>query len=231
MSPEQLDVARETIQEMIDLGVMRKSKSPYASCTVIVRKPDGAWRCCIDFRPVERDNEEDVHPLPERRIYCVLVAGQPLQKRVDQITTKEVDRTVKGIQSFLGIVNYYKGFAPRLSEIAEPLTRLTRKGADPSTEWGDEQDAAVGRIKAAFSNDTVLTKYNPSRRILLQTDASSFALGAVLCHYSVDEEGKRTEYPICFASRKMNEHQLNYSVTEKEGLAVLWAVELFRPML
>ncbi|CAN0023478.1 unnamed protein product, partial [Heterosigma akashiwo] len=50
MSPEQLDVARETIQEMIDLGVVRKSKSPYASCTVIVRKPDGAWRCCIDFR-------------------------------------------------------------------------------------------------------------------------------------------------------------------------------------
>ncbi|CAN0035822.1 unnamed protein product, partial [Heterosigma akashiwo] len=156
---------------------------------------------------------------------------KPLQKRVEQITTKEVDRTVKGIQSFLGIINYYKGFVPRLSEIAEPLTRLTRKGADPSKEWGDEQDAAVGQIKAAFSNDTVLTKYDPSRRILLQTDASSFALGAVLCHYSVDEEGKRTEYPICFASRKMNEHQLNYSVTEKEGLAVLWAVELFRPML
>ncbi|CAM9850412.1 unnamed protein product, partial [Heterosigma akashiwo] len=96
---------------------------------------------------------------------------KPLQKRVDQITTKEVERTVKGIQSFLGIVNYYKGFVPRLSEIAEPLTRLTRKGANPGEEWGAEQDMAVERVKAAFSSDTVLTKYDPSRRLLLHTDA------------------------------------------------------------
>ncbi|CAN0141235.1 unnamed protein product, partial [Heterosigma akashiwo] len=64
----------------------------------------------------------------------------------------------------------------------EPLTRLTQKGADPATEWSEEQDAAVARIKRAFSTDTVLTRYDPTRRILLQTDASDKALGAVLCH-------------------------------------------------
>ncbi|CAM9961879.1 unnamed protein product, partial [Heterosigma akashiwo] len=56
-------------------------------------------------------------------------------------------------------------------------------------------------------------------------------LGAVLSHYTIDKDGKRTKYPICFASKKLNVHQLNYSVTEKEGLAVLWGVEHFRTML
>jgi hypothetical protein len=156
---------------------------------------------------------------------------KPLHKRVVEINTREVDRTQTGVMSFLGLVNYYKGFVPKLSEIAEPLTRLLRKGADVSAEWGEAQDLAVQRVKRAFSDDTVLTKFDLSRRILLQTDASDIALGAVISHYKIDEGGKRIESPICFASKKLNCDQRNYSVTEKEGLAVLWAVEHFRTML
>ncbi|CAM9719319.1 unnamed protein product, partial [Heterosigma akashiwo] len=156
---------------------------------------------------------------------------RPLADRVDRIKTLDPEHTVKGIQSFLGIINYYKGFVPKLSVLAEPLTRLTQKGADPARHWGPAQDQAVADIKAAFSTDTVLARYDPSKRILLQTDASDFALGAVIAHYHIDEEGRRVEQPIYFASKKLDKHQRNYSVTEKEGLAVLWAVQYFRTML
>ncbi|CAM9885969.1 unnamed protein product, partial [Heterosigma akashiwo] len=56
-------------------------------------------------------------------------------------------------------------------------------------------------------------------------------MGAVISHYTIDEHGKRIETPITFASKTLDKHQKNYSVTEKEGLAVVWACELFRSML
>ncbi|CAN0059319.1 unnamed protein product, partial [Heterosigma akashiwo] len=64
MSEEQRSQVRDTIQEMIEIGVIRPSKSPYASCTVLVRKPDGSWRCCIDFRRLNAVTKRDVTPLP-----------------------------------------------------------------------------------------------------------------------------------------------------------------------
>ncbi|CAM9449351.1 unnamed protein product, partial [Heterosigma akashiwo] len=78
----------------------------------------------------------------------------------------------------------------------------------------------------------VLTRFDTRRPVLLQTDASGDALGAVISHYEVDEKGKRVkEQPVSFASKTLNPHQRNYSVTEKEALAVVWACDLWRSML
>ena len=63
---------------MIDLGVLRKSKSPYASCTVIVRKPDGTWQCCIDFRRLNTITKRDVHPLPRTDDILMTLSGAKL---------------------------------------------------------------------------------------------------------------------------------------------------------
>ena len=60
------------------------------------------------------------------------------------------------------------------------------------------------------------------------TDASYYAMGAVLSQI-VDEEG--TERPICFSSKTFDRHQENYTVTEKECLAVVWATELHQTLL
>ena len=62
---------------------------------------------------------------------------------------------------------------------------------------------------------------------MLHTDASDYALGAVLSH--VDDDGE--ERPICYASKTLDKHQRNYTVTEKECLAVVWATELWRTLL
>ncbi|CAN0123665.1 unnamed protein product, partial [Heterosigma akashiwo] len=70
-------------------------------------------------------------------------------------------------------------------------------------------DQAVAEIKEAFSEAPLLARYDPSKRLLLQTDSSKSALGAVISHYTVDADGKRHEQPIYFASKTMNPHQKN----------------------
>lgn len=73
-----------------------------------------------------------------------------------------------------------------------------------------------------ITNDPILTYPNYEKLFTLTTDASNVALGAVL-----SQQG----HPICFASRTLNEHELHYSTTEKELLAMVWATKYFRPYL
>ena len=128
-------------------------------------------------------------------------------------------KTKTGILKFLGLVRYYQRFVPHLSELSQPLTSLLRKDRSIN-EWGPEQDSAVAKIKEVFASADVLTHFKEGRQIVLMTDASHYAMGAVLSQI-VDEEG--TEKPICFLSKTFDRHQVNYTVTEKECLAVVWA--------
>ncbi|CAM9668787.1 unnamed protein product, partial [Heterosigma akashiwo] len=158
---------------------------------------------------------------------------KPLPQKLSTIQNVQVQKTKKGLMSFLGIIRYYSRFVKSLADVAMPLTALLKKDVNVPQAWGEAQDKAVELIKMAFSKPgLVLARFDPSKPILLQTDASAVALGAVISHYEVDQNGKRTnERPICFSSKGMNKHQLNYSVTEKEGLAVVWATDLYRSML
>ena len=73
----------------------------------------------------------------------------------------------------------------------------------------------------------MLRHYDPSLRTIPQTDASDYAMGAVLSQ--VDENGR--EWIISFASKSLDPAQRNYAVTEKECLAVVWGTEHFRTLL
>ncbi|CAM9449423.1 unnamed protein product [Heterosigma akashiwo] len=150
---------------------------------------------------------------------------KPLSNKIDGIKNAQVEKSRRGIMSFLGLTRYYSRFVPRLADMAIPLTSLLKKDRNVAKEWGELQDEAVLKIKQAFSKPgLVLTRFDTRRPVLLQTDASGDALGAVISHYEVDEKGKRVkEQPVSFASKTLNPHQRNYSVTEKEALAVVWA--------
>ena len=91
-----------------------------------------------------------------------------------------------------------------------------------------EQDDAIMRIKEVFQSADVLIHFDPSRPTILMTDASQYAMGAVLSQI-VDDIG--TEKPVCFSSKTFDRHQENYTVTEKECLAVVWATEQHKTLL
>ena len=116
--------------------------------------------------------------------------------------------------------------------MSQPLTNLLKKGTDVPRDWDSKQDTctAVLNIKKFFVSPPLLTHFDPTKPLYLQTDASHFALGAVLCHVET-VNGKQMEKPICYASKTLKKAQINYSVTEKECPAVVWSTELFRTML
>ena len=133
-------------------------------------------------------------------------------------------KNLKQLRSFLGMVGWYSRFIPDLAKIRLPLTELTKKGVN--WHWDISQQEAFDKLKSLLTQTPNLARPDPSKPFTLQTDASSFALGAVLTQIFDGEE-----HPIAYASRTLSKPERNYTVTEKECLGVIWAVEKFRGYL
>ncbi|CAB0036822.1 unnamed protein product [Trichogramma brassicae] len=131
-------------------------------------------------------------------------------------------KTLKQLHRFLGMASWYRKFLENFATIAEPLTRLTRKGE--KFTWAEDQQNSFEKIRGMLAIAPVLNHPSFEHEFVIQTDASDTGLGAVLTQ-TIDN----TERVLYFASRTMNATDRNYSVTEQECLAVLWAIQKFRP--
>jgi hypothetical protein len=144
--------------------------------------------------------------------------------KVKVIQDWPVPRKVKDIQSFLGFANFYRRFIQDYSKITIPLTRLTRKGVTWS--WTDSCQQAFDDLKKAFTTAPILTHWIPDSPIVVETDASDYALAAIISTY-VDGD----IHPIGFHSRTFNTTELNYDVHDKELLAIFEAFQKWRHYL
>jgi hypothetical protein len=133
--------------------------------------------------------------------------------------------SVKATRMFLGLANYYRNFIPHFARHAEPLYELLRKDA-PFT-WGRAQELAFARIKRALTQAPTLALPDTQRDYILRTDASDTAVSAIL----VQKDSEGNEHPIAFGSHTLNSAQRNYTVTEREMLALVWGLEHYRPYL
>ena len=145
--------------------------------------------------------------------------------KVSTVTDWPLPQNLTDLQAFLGFTNFYRRFIHRYSKICAPLTRLLKKG----TSFTISEDAKVAfqSLKDAFTSAPVLSHFVPSRKIVVETDASDVAVAAILSQY--DEEG--TLVPIAFHSRKMSPAELNYDIYDKELLAIVDAFKSWRPYL
>jgi len=132
--------------------------------------------------------------------------------------------TVRQIRQFVGLASWYRRFIPDFSATAAPLTNLTKKNA--RWRWGTEEEQAFRALKKALSSAPILACPDFDRQFVIQTDASTTGLGAVLTQHF--EEGERV---IAYASRTLNGAEKNYSATELECLAVVWGIRHFRGYL
>lgn len=123
---------------------------------------------------------------------------------------------VEDIQRFAGFVNYLARFLPHLSEVLQPLRKLTH--GDVKWEWGDQEEKAFEEVKKLVTSAPVLAYYKESEELILQTDASSTGLGAVLM-----QNGR----PIAFASRALLPAESRYAQIEKEMLSVVFGLQKF----
>ena len=130
----------------------------------------------------------------------------------------------KQVEQFLGFVNYHRGFIQDLAKITAPLYELT--GPKARWKWGDEQAKAFADLKKIMVTAPVLACPRAEDPFILDTDASDFAIGAVLSQL---QDGK--ERPVSFASKVLNSAQRAYCTTRKELLAVVVFTRHFRHYL
>ena len=143
------------------------------------------------------------------------------QSKVSIIKTLAPPTTVKGVRSFLGHVGFYRRFIKDFSKIARPLCRLLEK--DTRFNFDDSCRVAFEEIKIKLVQAPIMAAPDWDHGFEIMCDASDFAMGAAL--------GQRKEKIfriIYYASRTFNEAQENYSTTEKEMLAIVFACEKFR---
>ncbi|GFU15264.1 retrovirus-related Pol polyprotein from transposon 297 [Trichonephila clavipes] len=110
-----------------------------------------------------------------------------------------------------------------LSQICHPQPLLNKYKALYKPVPGSEQEEAFRDLKLKLASPPVLKPADGTKPFVIRTDASSVALGAVLLQGEKDEE-----HPIEYASRLLSSSERNYSITEREALAVIWALEKFR---
>ena len=145
--------------------------------------------------------------------------------KVQAITDWPEPRKVKDIQSFLGFANFYRRFIPDYSDIVIPLTRLTRKGV--KWDFSDKARRAFETLKLAFTSAPVLTHWVPDRPIIVETDASDYALGAIL---SIQTDSGDI-HPVAFHSRSFTPAEINYDTHDKELLAIFAAFKQWQQYL
>ncbi|CAG9093180.1 unnamed protein product [Plutella xylostella] len=142
-------------------------------------------------------------------------------EKISAIANRPAPKNEKQLVSFIQTASWYRRFIHNYAEISRPLTKLTKK-TEP-WQWCIEQERAFQQIKTALTTAPILRQANHHLPFVLKTDASQYAIGAAL----LQGEGEN-EHPVEYASRLLNNAERNYSVTEKEALAIVWAISRFR---
>ncbi|CAM4560220.1 unnamed protein product [Lepidochelys kempii] len=149
----------------------------------------------------------------------------PLQAKGDAIQKWPVPKSKKQVQSFLGLAGYYRQFVPQYSQIAAPLTDLTKKEQPNSVQWTKECQKAFNQLKATLMSDPVLRAPDFDKLFLVTTDASERGVRAVLIQEGPDQEF----HSVVFLSKKLSERESHWSVSEKVCYAIVYALEKLHP--
>ncbi|KAM6584674.1 hypothetical protein CsatB_011676 [Cannabis sativa] len=161
-----------------------------------------------------------------------IVLGHKISKEgieVDRAKVSTIENlpppvSVKGVRSFLGHAGFYRRFIKDFSKVAKPLSNLLASGVP--FEFGKDCLEAFQILKEKLISAPIVTTPNWELPFEIMCDASDYAIGAVL--------GQRVDKvfrTIYYASKTLNDAQLNYATTEKEMLAIVFACDKFRPYL
>ncbi len=145
-------------------------------------------------------------------------------EKIKAVKDWAIPTTVKQVRSFLGLASYYRRFIPQFAHIARPLHHLT--GKNVKFEWTAACQEAFEELKSRLVSSPILAYPRDEGQYVLDTDASAYAMGAVL---SQVQDG--TEHVIAYASKTFSKEQRNYCVTRKELQSVVFFLRYFRHYL
>ncbi|KAJ1573896.1 hypothetical protein NDA12_004071 [Ustilago hordei] len=130
---------------------------------------------------------------------------------------------------FLGFVVSDQGVSmdPSKTEVITNWPLLRKEAQSTPFAWNQAAQHAFEQLRSSFSTDTILHHFDPAQPIIVETDASDFAVAAVLSQ-SFDQG---TRHPIAFFSKKLDPAQLNYPIFDKEMFAIVAAFKHWRQYL
>jgi len=137
------------------------------------------------------------------------------KRKVEAVLDWKTPESLMEVQSFLGFANFYRRFIRNYSRVARPLTERTKK----TEKWSGNKEAekAFQELKERFTMAPVLAHFNPKNPVIIETDTSDFAIGAVLSQWDSDNK----LHPVAFHSKKFQPLEINYEIHDKELLAIV----------
>ena len=146
----------------------------------------------------------------------------PDEEKVAAVKNWPVPRTVSEIRRFLGFSNFFRRFIKKYSDVARPLEELT--GRHTRFTWSPSCQVAFDRLKDLLLSAPVLKLANASKPFRVITDASDCAVGGVL----LQEEEAGQWHPVAYTSRRLSAAEMNYHAMERETLAVVHALRVWK---
>ena len=138
----------------------------------------------------------------------------------------ELPKSITQLRGFLGVCNYYSCYVEGYAQKAAPLMELLKvgredgkKGSKKPVQWTPTAERAFEELKAALVGELEVFQINPDHRFVLRTDASDYAIAAIL-----EQEKNGKTVPVGFYSRKLTGSQLNWTAREKETYAIVCAL-------
>ena len=172
---------------------------------------------------VQLDKSEFLHK--EIGFLGHIVSNDGVKPNPDKIRAVQdfpIPQTEKQIKSFLGLIGYYRKFIKNFADLTKPLTECLRKGKKIVLIYVN----SFNKCKEILCNNSILQYPDFNNDFILTTDASNYAIGAVLSQGIIGQDK-----PICYASRTLTQTEQNYRTIEKELLAIVWSCKYFRPYL
>ena len=173
-----------------------------------------ASKCCFGGSTVQYLGHE---------VGCGCIA--PISDKVDAIALIPPPKNKREHRRFLGVTGFYRRFVPWFADIAWPLTDLLKGGGTGKAPiaWSNECQHALDNLKQVLMTKPILHAPDFHRAFELYTDASGVGISAVLAQTFED-----TPMPVAFYSRKLKGAEVGYSTIEKELLAILAGLELYK---
>ncbi|CAN6721003.1 unnamed protein product [Malus baccata var. baccata] len=253
LNPLMMEVVKKEVIKLLDVGIIYHiSNSKWVSPVQVVPKRSGVtvvkneanelmlthvysggsrkdnfhmpiWHICIP--------EDAVWTLQRSRhiskVYGHIIYENGIEvdkSKVELVSYLPLLTTVREVRYFLGHAGFYRRFMKDFSMISRPLCRLLQK--DVTFDMNEECVVAFNKLKELLSMALVIIPPDWSLPFELMCDASDYVVGAVL-----RQRVNKVPHVIYYASRTLNDAQLNYSTIENELLAVVFALEKFRSYL
>ncbi|GKB84579.1 putative reverse transcriptase domain-containing protein [Tanacetum coccineum] len=151
LAPAELQELSTQLQELSDRGFIRPSSSPWGAPVFFVKKKDGSFWMCIDYRELNKLTVKNRYPLP----------------RIDNL-----------FNQLQGLAGYYRRFIDGFSKIARPMTKLTQKSM--KFDWGEKAEVVFQLLKQKMCSAPILALPEGSENFVVYCNASHKGLGAVL---------------------------------------------------